>query len=156
MNARAQWVRPDSVSSPFEFRMLDVLRDWRWVANKLHCHLVEDSGGLVAIDRRTGFYCAVVVFDSFTDAACCCHIAIDNPLVLRHRFLQIAARAVFVYRDLRVVISLTASDNTKALKFNRHAGWTEIYRVRDGVSPGVDAVVQEMRRENCPWLGEGR
>jgi len=135
----------------FVFDVLNVQRDWPWVAERVHCHLVEDSGGFVAFDAERR-HCAAVVFDSFTETCCCCHIVVENPHVLRRGFLQMAAHAIFVHAGIHVVIGVTPSDNEKALRFNRKVGWQEIYRVRDGYGFGVDLVVQEMRRETCRWL----
>jgi len=135
----------------FTFGVIDLDHDWAWISQKLRCHMVEDSGGIIARDHN-GEYCAAVVFDSFTETSCCCHIVVENPLVIRHGFLQTAAMAVFIHGGRHVVIGITPSDNEKALRFNRKVGWQELYRVRDGYAFGVDLVVQEMRRETCRWL----
>jgi RimJ/RimL family protein N-acetyltransferase len=135
----------------FRFIPLDVVRDWAWITAHVNCHLVEDTGGLVAIDRH-GEYAAAMIADSFTDTACATHITVVNPFVLRHRFLQAAAHMLFLNAKRHVIVCMTAANNEKAMRFNRRIGWQEIYRVRDGFQFGVDMVMFEMRREQCPWL----
>jgi len=135
----------------FRFAVLDVAKDWAWVSKRLKCHLVEDSGGIIAFNSHDEPVAACVA-DSFTATACCVHIVVDNPLVIRRGFLQAVARALFIVMRRHVLIGLTPGDNEKALSFNRRIGWREIYRVRDGHALGVDLVVQEMRREDCRWL----
>lgn len=136
---------------PFRFDALKIARDWEWVSSRLHCHLVEDTGGLIAIDRR-GDYAAAVVADSFTATACAVHIVVANPFVLKHGFLHAAARMLFVNAKRHVIVGMTPANNEKAMRFNKRIGWQEIYRVRDGFEFGVDMVMFEMRREQCRWL----
>ncbi len=142
-----------SSDAAFRFVTIDIKRDWGWVSSKLQCHLVEDSGGFLAVDRH-GDYCAAIVFDSFTATSACCHILIENPLVIRRGFLQMAAKAIFVHGGRHVIIGLTPANNDKALEFNRRIGWKEVYRVRDGYAFGIDCVIHEMRREECRWLSK--
>jgi hypothetical protein len=142
-----------SADASVRFDALNVRRDWGWVSSKLQCHLVEDTGGIIAIDRH-GDYAGAIVFDSFTETACCCHVLVEQPLIIRHGFLNLAARAVFVNAKRHVIIGMTPANNEKALVFNRRIGWKEVYRVRDGYAFGIDYVVHEMRREECRWLSK--
>lgn len=54
-----------------------------------------------------------------------------------------------------LVIAYTQGDNTPVLEFCRQVGFTEKYRVKDGWKLGTDLVIQEMRREQCPWVSRG-
>lgn len=139
------------IKTNFLFAPLDVHRDWPWISQQLHCHLVEDTGGLIAFDGDLKPVAAMVA-DSFSTTSCCVHIVVRNPMVLRHGFFKLCAEALFDGWKRLVIIGVTPSDNKKALRLNKHLGWREIYRIRDGYKVGVDLVVQEMRREDCRWL----
>jgi hypothetical protein len=41
------------------------------------------------------------------------------------------------------------SDRLKALKFNKHIGFTEKFRLEEAHAPGVDYIIMELTRENC-------
>ena len=122
---------------------------WQWVKDRASPVLCEDTTGFVALrgDRIVG----AMVFDSWSYSACLCHVAIEDPRVVR-RLLRKAANFLFVYGNRRVIVGLTPADNEQALRLNRGIGFEEVHRIRDGYKPGVDYVVQEMRRENCRWI----
>lgn len=44
------------------------------------------------------------------------------------------------------------SDNEKALRLDRALGFREVFRGEGWIAPGVDAVIVEMRRDECRWL----
>lgn len=73
-------------------------------------------------------------------------------MVLRWGLLKWAFRLVFVYNNRNLVTGLTPADNEKALRFNKHIGFREVYRVPEGYKPGVDYVLQEMTKAECRWL----
>ncbi len=126
---------------------------WQWFHERDPIVMTSDTKGVAAY--RDGNLVAVVALDHWTPNSVQIHIAVDDPLVFRYRF----AEEVFEYaynagekRD--IIIGNTPSNNPKALKFNRHMGLTEVYRLKDVCGPGIDLVIQEMRRENCRWLKE--
>lgn len=138
---------------PFRFGKLEVMRDWPWVEKTLHCHLVEDTTGIVAIDAE-GDYAGVVVMDGWTPSSVFVHIAVLNPMVLRHGFLSKAADAIFSHAGRELVLGMVPSNNEKALAFNKKIGFTELFRIKNGFDYGVDYVILEMRRDDCRWLTE--
>lgn len=133
------------------FAPLEPSVHWNWVKERARPLLCEDTCGIIAL-RDTGEILAAVVFDSFTVTTCMVHLAIDNPLALRHGLLSEAAHYLFNVRNRIKIFGMTPSDNKRALKFNKHMGWRELYRVKDAYDIGVDYVVQEMTKEECPWL----
>jgi hypothetical protein len=102
--------------------------------------------GVVAY--KEGRIVAAVVLDSWSETSCTIHIAVEDPLVFRHGFAEEVFGYVFEFANRRVIIGVTPSNNAKALKFNKHIGFREIYRIRDGYDVGVDYVVQEFRKED--------
>ena len=49
---------------------------------------------------------------------------------------------------------MVPGDNEKALKFNEHLGFTIKMRLEDAWDDGVDYVVMELKKENCPYLSK--
>lgn len=103
--------------------------------------ICEDTRGITAL--RNGKPEAVCVMDNWSHTCCQMHIWIGNPFVLRHGYKDIVFD--FVRSGGRKkVLGITPADNSKALRFNRKIGFTEIFRVKDGYKEGVDYVVQEI------------
>lgn len=133
------------------FRAMDQL-DWEWM--KVHAKPIrcEDTQGMVAYDTETGKILACCACDSFTKTSCATHMAIVDPMVLRHGFLEAIAHHLFVTCNRSNVIGLVPSINAQALRFNEHIGFKEIARIPDGLDEGVDYVIMQMKREDCKWL----
>jgi RimJ/RimL family protein N-acetyltransferase len=51
-----------------------------------------------------------------------------------------------------VLLAMVSSANVRSLRLTVGVGFRETYRIRDGVLPGVDMVLFEMRRPDCRWL----
>ena len=94
---------------------------------------------------------AAVAMDSWSPNSCQLHWAIENPLALRHGFLQAVTDYAFDKRGVNLIIGLVPSNNEKALKLNTHLGMTESHRVRDAYAVGVDYVIMELRPADCKW-----
>lgn len=92
----------------------------------------------------------VVGFDNWNGASCQMHVAGEGRWLTRDM-----VRACFDYAfnvaGLRVVIGLVPSTNAKALRFDKHVGFTEVGRIADAV-PGGDLVIMQLRREHCRYL----
>lgn len=124
---------------------------WKWMVDQTGIGWCANSQGFVAIDAD-GTIMAGAVFDEWTKTSCCAHYAVANPMVLRHGYLQNAFTYVFEKCDRLMIIGKTASDLPKALRFNKHLGFTEVCRITDAFDTGVDLVLQQMRREDCRWI----
>ncbi len=94
---------------------------------------------------------AGVGYDMWTPNSVQMHIWIPRPAEMTRSFIQEGFRYPFE-NGKGLVIGLTPGNNAAALRFNKRVGFKEVYRMRDAWSPGVDVVVQEMRREDCRWL----
>ncbi len=128
---------------------------WDWIYQRASPELTRRTRGVVALDQN-GIILACAVFDSFTYTSGQVHVAIANPIVIRHGFLEECFGYFFHECDKQILIGLTPANNEKSLKFNRHLGFREVYRVKNGWDYGVDYVVQEMHRDECRWLNEQR
>lgn len=124
--------------------------EWSWVYERARPIRTEDTTGFVAY--RGDRLVAAIVFDSWTANSCVAHIAIDEPFVLRHGFIETGCDFVFNHANRGVIVGLVPANNHKALKFDKHIGFKEICRVKDGYKVGVDYIILEMRQETCRWL----
>jgi hypothetical protein len=134
------------------FRPLDIHRDWPWVKDNVRCVLCEDTRGIIA--ERDGRIVAAFIMDSWTETSVQCHQAIHDPLVFKHGYHVKTAQYIFGDAGRKLMIGLTPSDNEKAIKLNKHYGFTESFRVPDAVREGVDYVVMTMTADECPYFGE--
>ena len=80
------------------------------------------------------------------------HILILNPMVLRSDFIGVCCEFVFETKGRDVMYGMVPGNNEKAMKFNRHIGFTEKCRFEGAFQKGVDYVIMELRKENCKYL----
>ena len=59
---------------------------WRWLAARARPVRCEDTEGFIALRGNT--IVGAVAMDSWTTNSCLGHIAIEDPFVLRHGFLE--------------------------------------------------------------------
>jgi hypothetical protein len=137
-----------------DFRMLDTKADWEWIKSRAKILLVEDTSGLVV--ENNGVIQAIAVFDSFTRNACNVHVAIENPRVIKHGFLNEIGRHLFHVCGRSRIFGLVPSNNAKALKLNKHIGMQEVSCVPNALAEGVDYIIMEMKKEDCRWIEQKR
>ena len=118
---------------------------------KTHVIRCEDTQGIVAYSA-TGKILACMVADSFSPDSCNLHVFIDSPMVIKHGFLLECFTHIFHVCKRSHVFGLVPSNNEKALKFNRHIGFTEVCRIPDGVGTGTDYVIMRMDKADCQWI----
>lgn len=111
--------------------------------------MMADTKGITAFDEK-GLPVAVCVFDSWSYNSCQIHIWIENAFVLRSGFAEEVFNFVFD-SGRTMIIGVTPADNDKALKFIKHMGFEEVYRIKDGYKIGVDYVITEIHKENCRY-----
>ena len=111
----------------------------------------EDTKGIIAWGDE-GIPLAICVLDSWSYNSCQIHIWIESAFVLKHGFAEEVFNYVFNTCQRNMIIGVTPSDNPKALKFIKHIGFEELYRIKDGYKVGVDYVVTEIRKENCRYI----
>lgn len=128
--------------------------EWLWFKSRTGTMLCEDTAGIVAYESDNGDILAACVGDNFSRYNCNVHIALDNRMVLRHRFLEQAFHWLFIQNGLNRVFGPITGNNERALRFVRHIGFEEVARVPHGAGEGVDTVVMEMKAENCQWLNQ--
>lgn len=135
-----------------KFFPLELPHEWDWMRRRTHLIACEDSKGIVVYDNNG--IAAIAVFDSFTVDGCSVHLAIDNPLAIRHGLFSEVARHAFHACGRKRVFGLVPSNNEKALKLDRHIGFKEVARIPNAVAEGVDYIVMCMEKSECRWLPE--
>lgn len=128
---------------------------WPWISARANPEITPRTKGIVALDEN-GIILACAVFDTWTYTSGQVHVAIENKAAIRYGFIEVCMGYFFNTCDRKVMIGLTPANNLKSLKFNRHLGFTELFRVKDGYDHGVDYVVQELRKEDCRWIIHGK
>ena len=136
------------------FKPLTTKEEWQWLAERAKCAWTDDTRGIVGY--RDGILAAGVALDSWSKTSVCIHVAIEDPMVLRHGLVEETFRYIFQVAGRSLVIGVTPGDNKRALRFNRHLGFREIYRIKDAYDVGVDYVVQELRKEDCRYIDHGQ
>lgn len=136
------------------FKAMDNEGEWNLFEKLTHVIKCGDYRGLV-VRHDNGRVAAMAVCDSFTAGnGCNVHLAIIDPFVLRHGFLEEISRYVFIERECLRLFSLVAANNLKSLKLTRHIGMTELTRIPNGIGDGVDYVVMGLERDDCRWIQE--
>ena len=126
--------------------------DWDWVQRRLPILRVEDTGGLVAYNKDNDELLAACIWDNWTRNSVQCHFLIQNKIVLKHGFVEEIADFIFNHQGKKFIYGMVPGDNAKAMKLNKHMGFTEKMRLEDAWADGVDYVVMELRKENCRYL----
>jgi hypothetical protein len=93
----------------------------------------------------------MIGYASWTDNSVQMHMALDGPAAVK-ALLGPAFEYPFLEGEKKMVIGITPSDNVRALQFNRHVGFREVYREADAFADGVDLVVQRMTRDEWERL----
>ena len=121
--------------------------------NRTHVILCEDSFGIVAKDEE-GEIQAMCMADTFSVDACCVHLAIDNPYVLKYGFFQEVAQLLFIQKKRERLFGLVPDNNEKAIKLDKHIGFKEVTRIPDALMDGIGYIVMRMDKNDCRWLEE--
>ncbi len=130
-----------------------------WIQQRTGCCLTGDFAAIAALDSG-GIIKGMVAYCGWTYTSVQVHFAIDTPAAVRALVYDNdspAFRVPFVNAQKRILIGCVPSQNPNALKLNRHFGFVEVARIRDGYGDGNDIVLMELRKEHCRWLsGEAR
>ena len=132
------------------FKPMTEQAEWLWFKERTHVIWCEDTQGIVAFDER-GIQ-AMGVFDTWTVDSCCVHLCVDNPIAIRRGLLHEIGHYAYNVCGRTHLFGLVPSNNEKALKLDRHIGFTEVTRVPDGVRKGVDVVIMRLDKEDCRWI----
>ena len=134
------------------FRSFNGAEDWAW-CNKHVCIIqTSDVFGIMAIDADNDEIIGATLMDNWAATSVQCHFIITNPLALRHKFLDCVFNHMFIERGLKSIYGLVPGDNKKAIKINKHMGFTIKSRLEEAFAVGVDYLLMELKRENCMYI----
>ncbi len=124
------------------------IQEKAWLVERVGCLLTALAKGIAVVDAA-GTVQAVVIWDQWTETLAVAHIAVDSPMALR-----VLCREGFpwFFRHREIMMGHVRASNAKALRLDKHLGFREVHRIKDGFAPGDDLVVLEMRRADCKWL----
>lgn len=125
-----------------------------WLVRRIGFTPTAWSRALKAVDDA-GNIRGMVAYDRWTENSCEAHMAVDTPIAWR-ALLFPAFDCPFNHYGRGLILGIIASNNSRSLALAKRFGFRETYRVRDGVKPGTDIVIHEMRREECRWLKQER
>jgi RimJ/RimL family protein N-acetyltransferase len=122
----------------------------KWLAERTQCALTDDFRAIEAVDS-SGAIRGMVGYGGWMPNSVQMHIALDTAVAFR-ALLYPAFDYVFEQAARGVALGVIPACNTRSLALAKHAGFREVYRVREGWAAGSDVVLLEMRREECRWL----
>lgn len=126
--------------------------DWDWMQKHVPVLRVEDTTGMTAIDLETNETVGMVIFDNWTKNSVQSHIAIENTMLLKYGFIQECLDYVFNVRGKKRMYGLVAGNNDKALKLNKHIGFTEVARLNEAFDDDIDYVILELKHGASKYI----
>lgn len=119
-----------------------------WLERRTGARFTPDVRGIEALDRF-GTIRGQVAYDAWTENACMLHIAADSPIVWRS-LLRPGLAYPFVQGNRGVCLGLIAENNRRSCAFTRAVGFTQVARIPDGHTEGVDLLLFQLRKED--WM----
>ena len=126
-------------------------KQWDELVRTLPLVRQEDTRGVASIDPDTGELWGAVVCEDWTVTAVSCHIVILKPRAFRDGLHRELTEYVFNQAGRIKIMGLVPADNEAALKLNKHLGFKELFRIEEGYDWGIDYVVMELKKEDCPY-----
>lgn len=109
----------------------------------------------VLIEDENGGIGAMAIYDRWTHTAVEMHAYSTGPkYVFNPAFCRAMFEYPFVQLNRKLAFAVTPCDNIASIALARFLGFKETYRIHDGWNTGTDMVIQELRRENCRFLGK--
>ena len=124
--------------------------EWDFLKQRAECVLCSDTKGIVAY--KDGEIVGAVAMDTWSHNSCHIHIAVEDMLIFKHQFPEEVFHYIFNECDKGVIVGITPANNARALRFIKHIGFVEVFRLKDGFEVGVDFVCTEYRKENCRYI----
>lgn len=107
--------------------------------------------GIVAYDQNTHLTAAVFIAQEWTKTSVQVHQVIIRPMVIRHGWFEEIADFMFNRAGRLKLYALVPDNNPRALAVNEKCGFVEKARLEDAYDIGVDYIVMELKREDCPF-----
>jgi len=134
------------------FYQFDKDTHWTWYRQRVPTFWSDDMGGIVCIDDDTGKILAAVLYYNWTQNICEMAVAIDNPMVIRHKFFERAFGFPFEAYNRKSVLAHINSKNTKAINLVKKLGFTFLHSIEEGYGAGQDIMTFQLTRDNCRFI----
>ena len=117
----------------------------------VYLHRSEDFQALGRMegDRLLG----VVGYNGFCGLTCQIHTAGDGHWVSRD-FIRATFDYPFRQLGMEHLFAPVAATNERALRFDKHMGFREFGRIKDGHERGTDLILLTMARADCRWIAK--
>lgn len=130
--------------------------DWPTVVEHTNALVCQDTSGIVAVNLDNEDVIAAAVFDNWQVNSVSIHVAIIHKAAIRSGFLEEVFNYVFTTSDRKMIFGFTPSNNERALKFIKHLGFEEVYRMEQAIDDDTGYVITLMKREDCRWINDGK
>lgn len=124
--------------------------DCTWIDKHVQCIPMADTRGIMA--ERDGEIVGAIILDTWGHTSVQVHLAATTPMVWRHGLHIEGFNYVFNETDRSIVLGLTPASNTRALKLNKHLGFKQVYRIKDGFKLGDDLILSRIDKDECRFL----
>jgi RimJ/RimL family protein N-acetyltransferase len=124
-----------------------------WVEERLG----EDfSFGATSIGlAKDGQLIAGVVYNHYTKASICMHVASDGSKQwLTREFLFRTFGYPFIQLECNRITALVGIDNFAAQKFDEQLGFVKEGLIRQGSTDGTDLILYGMLKSECRWINK--
>jgi hypothetical protein len=123
-----------------------------WVGQRVDEDNFGEASGIGL--EEDGKLIAGVVYNMYTEASICMHVAAEPGKRWMNRdFLFRAFAYPFLQLNCNRVTGLVRVDNIEARRFDEHLGFVQEGVIRKGATDGTDMILYGMLKEECRWLG---
>lgn len=125
---------------------------YQWLIERIGCTVTPEFKAIAAVDDAGRIH-GMAGFDLWTENSVTINIALENPAALR-TILRPIFNYAFVQAGRGVALATVREANVRSRELVEHVGFTEVYRVKDGIRVGEDMILYQMRREDCRWIAQ--
>lgn len=133
-------------------RFFDGQTDWDWVQKHNPIKRVEDTNGLVAINKDTGELVAACILYDWSENSVYCHTINTASRAEIIYFMTECFDYIFNYRGIKMVFGTIPSHNKKALKAMKSYGGEVACVLEKAWEDGFDVCLVMVKKENCKFL----
>jgi RimJ/RimL family protein N-acetyltransferase len=121
-----------------------------WLCSRLGCARTPGFKAIEYVDSK-GNIRGMVGYDWWTENSVGIHIFLETWAAGR-KLIRPAFEYPFAQANKGVVWAHIAGANYKSRKLAAHLGFEVTGRIDDGIKPGEDMIVYQMRKDQCRWL----
>ena len=123
-------------------------------AHGVHVQLSEDFQAIGRLNGE-GKLIGVVGFNGFCGLTCWVHDAGEKNW-LSMDFLRKIFSYPFIQLGMEHLFATVAASNARALRLNRHVGFRDFARIKNGWEKDEDLIILTMAKGECRWIAEER